>query len=366
MYSSNAHFFYSHNTTYDMKAARWYKAKDIRVEEVEEPTASDHDVKIKVKGCGVCGSDLHEYLVGPIFIPVDEPHPISGGKAPIIMGHEFAGEVVEVGDKVTTLKPGDRVAVEPIYAPNKDGAYIDHHYNLSPELGFHGLSGGGGGFSEYTVVGEHMAHKMPDELSYEQGALVEPAAVGLHAVRQSGLKAGDTAAVFGAGPIGLMIIDALKAAGASKIYASEISKARIQKAEALGAIVIDAAESDPVEEIHRLNDGGVDVSYEATGIENVLQQSIDATRTGGEIIVASIWEGKAAINYNDIVIKEKSMKGIIAYRHIYPAVMELMRKGYFSGDVMITDRIKLDDVVEQGFETLVEDKSQVKIIVSPE
>jgi len=349
-----------------MKAARWHKAKDIRVEQVSEPDASGHDVKIKVMACGICGSDLHEYLVGPIFIPVDEPHPISGGKAPIVMGHEFAGEVVEVGDEVTTLQPGDRVAVEPIYAPNEDGEYLDHYYNLSPQLGFHGLSGGGGGLSEYTVVGEHMAHKIPDELSYEQGSLVEPAAVGLHAVRQSRLKAGDTAAVFGAGPIGLMIIDALKAAGASKIYASEVSKPRIEKAEELGATVIDASTSDPVEDIRRLNGGGVDVSYEATGVEEVLQQSIDATRIGGEIIVASIWEDKAAINYNDIVIQEKSMKGIIAYRHIYPAVMELMRKGYFSGDVMITDRITLDNVVEQGFETLVEDKSQVKIIVSPE
>ena len=349
-----------------MKAARWYKAKDIRVEDVDEPKATGHDVKVKVKACGICGSDLHEYLVGPIFIPVDEPHPITGDKAPIVMGHEFAGEVVEIGDKVTTLKPGDRVAVEPIHAPNRDGEYIDHHYNLSPQLGFHGLSGGGGGFSEYTVVGEHMAHKMPDDLSFEQGALVEPAAVGLHAVRQSNFKAGDSAAVFGAGPIGLMVIDALKAAGASKIYASEVSEARIAKARDMGAIVIDSSKSDPVEEIKEMTDGGVDVSFEVTGIEKVLQQSIHATRIGGEIVVVSIWEEEAAINYNDIVIQEKNLKGIIAYRHIYPAVMELMRQGYFSGDDMITDRIKLDDVVEKGFEVLVNDKSQVKIMVSPE
>ncbi|MDZ7756499.1 2,3-butanediol dehydrogenase [Rhodohalobacter sp.] len=349
-----------------MKAARWYKAKDIRVEDVEEPKATGHNVKVKVKACGICGSDLHEFMVGPIFIPVDEPHPISGEKAPIIMGHEFAGEVVEIGEKVTKLKPGDRVAIEPIYAPNKDGEYTDHLYNLSPKLGFHGLSGGGGGFSEYTVVGEHMAHKMPDDLSFEQGALVEPAAVGLHAVRQSNLKAGDTAAVFGAGPIGLMVIDALKAAGASKIYVSEISEARLKKAEQMGAVVIDSSKSDPVEKINEMTDGGVDVSFEVTGIEKVLQQGIHATRAGGEIIVVSIWEDSAAINFNDIVIKEKTIKGIIAYRHIYPAVLELMRDGYFSGDDMITDRIKIDDVVEKGFEVLVKDKSQVKIMVSPE
>ncbi len=349
-----------------MKAARWYKANDIRVEDVEQPKASGHNVKVKVKACGICGSDLHEYLAGPIFIPVDEPHPITGDKAPIIMGHEFAGEVVEIGDKVTKLKPGDRVAIEPIYAPNKDGQYIDHQYNLSPQLGFHGLSGGGGGFSEYTVVGEHMAHKMPDDLSFEQGALVEPAAVSLHAVRQSNFKAGDTAAVFGAGPIGLMVIDALKAAGASKIYASEVSEARMAKARGMGAIVVDSSKSNPVEEIKKMTNGGVDVSFEVTGIENVLRQSIHTTRTGGEIVVVSIWEESAAINFNDIVITEKNLKGIIAYRHIYPAVMELMRQGYFSGDDMITDRIKIDDVVEKGFEVLVKDKSQVKIMVSPE
>ncbi len=349
-----------------MKAAVWYKAKDLRVEQVEEPRASGHNVKVKVKACGICGSDLHEYLVGPIFIPVDEPHPITGDKAPIIMGHEFAGEVVEIGDKVTKLKVGDRVAIEPIYAPNKDGDYTEHDYNLSPLLGFHGLSGGGGGFSEFTVVGEHMAHKMPDDLSFEQGALVEPAAVALHAVRQSNFKAGDTAAVFGTGPIGLMVIDALKAAGASKIYASEVSESRIKRAEEMGAIVVDASKSDPVEEINHMSGGGVDVSFEVTGIEKVLEQSIHATRAGGEIIVVSIWEENAAINFNDIVIKEKNLKGIIAYRHIYPAVMELMRQGYFSGDDMITDRIKLDDVVTKGFEVLVKDKNQVKIMVSPE
>ncbi|TVP89063.1 MAG: butanediol dehydrogenase, partial [Alkalicoccus sp.] len=248
-----------------MKAAVWYKAKDLRVEEAEEPSVRGaHDVKIKVKWCGICGSDLHEYLAGPIFIPEGSPHPISGQQAPIIMGHEFAGEVTETGEKVTKVKAGDRVAIEPILAPNENGRYIDEKYNLTELLGFHGLSGGGGGFSEYTVVGEHMVHVIPEELSYEQGALVEPAAVGLHAVRQSSIKAGDTAAVFGAGPIGLMVIDALKAAGASKIYAVEVSESRRRKAEDLGAVVIDASSEDAVKVIHD-EIGGVDAAFEVTG-----------------------------------------------------------------------------------------------------
>ncbi|WP_158736936.1 2,3-butanediol dehydrogenase [Alteribacillus sp. YIM 98480] len=349
-----------------MKAAVWHGAKDLRVENVEEPVVSNHEVKVKVKWCGICGSDLHEYLAGPIFIPAEEPHPISKDKAPIIMGHEFAGEVVEVGEGVSRVKVGDRVAIEPILAPHANGKYEDEKYNLSDSLGFHGLSGGGGGFSEYTVVGEHMVHQLPEELSYEQGALVEPAAVALHAVRQSSLKAGDSAAVFGAGPIGLLVIEALKAAGASTIYAVEVSDSRKKLAEELGAYVIDPTKVDPVEEIKRLTNGGIDVSYEVTGIPDVLNQCINSTHNGGESVIVSIWESEASIQPNDLVIKEKTVKGIIAYRHVYPAVTELMKQGYFNGDKLITNKIKLDQVVAEGFEQLTEDKSQIKILVKPE
>ncbi|WP_275401738.1 alcohol dehydrogenase catalytic domain-containing protein [Salinicola corii] len=227
-----------------MTAARWYQARDIRVERIAVPALGDpHQVKVKVAACGICGSDLHEYAAGPIFIPVDSPHPLSHDRAPIVMGHEFAGEVVDVGSAVTRVAVGDRVAIEPILSPHRDGAYLMERYNLSPQLGFHGLSGGGGGFAEYTVVGEHMVHRLPDALSYEQGALVEPAAVGLHAVRQSSLKAGDSAVVFGAGPIGLMVIESLKAAGAASIHAVEVSAARKQRASKLGAVVHDPTEA---------------------------------------------------------------------------------------------------------------------------
>nr|WP_276574024.1 2,3-butanediol dehydrogenase [Halomonas desiderata] len=349
-----------------MQAAVWYRARDLRVERVAVPRIEEpHQVKVKVAACGICGSDLHEYSAGPIFIPVDEPHPLSQQQAPIIMGHEFAGEVVEVGERVTRVKPGDRVAIEPILSPHRDGNYLMERYNLTPLLGFHGLSGGGGGFSEYTVVGEHMVHRMPDALSYEQGALVEPAAVGLHAVRQSSLKAGDSAVVFGAGPIGLMVIESLKAAGAADIYAVELSEVRRQKATDLGAKALDPQQGDVVARIHDLSRGGVDFAFEVTGIPAVLNQAINSTHAGGETVVVSIWETQAAFQPNDLVIKERTMKGIIAYRHVYPAVMALMEQGYYQAEDLITARIPLDDIVEKGFDTLLNDKSQVKIIVEP-
>lgn len=350
-----------------MKAARWYGAKDIRVEDVNEPEAmGEKDVKIKVKWCGLCGSDLHEYLDGPIFIPADAPHPLSGEQAPIVMGHEFAGEVVETGAGVSRVQVGDRVAVEPILSCGECPACRQNKYNLCEKVGFHGLAGGGGGFSEYTVVSEHMAHAMPEELSYEQGAFVEPAAVALHAVRQSALRAGDKAAVFGTGPIGLLVIEALKAAGASAIYAVEISDIRKKKAENLGAIVIDPSEADAAAELQRLSGGGVDVAFEVTGVPKVLPQAINSTSFGGETVIVSIWEKEAGIQPNTILLKERKVTGIIAYRHIYPAVMDLMKQGYFQAEQFVTQKIPLEDVVTDGFEALAKEKSQIKILVSPE
>lgn len=202
-------------------------------------------------------------------------------------------------------------------------------------------------------------------MDFEQGALTEPAAVGLYAVRQSRIQAGDTAAVFGCGPIGLLVIDALRAAGASRIFAVELSPERQAKAKELGAIVVDPSKEDAVESIRRQTDGGVNVSFEVTGVPVVLPQSLEVAEKGGELVVVSIWEKPATIHPNEIVIQEKTMKGVIAYRDVFPKVLELMGKGYFSKDVLVTKRIKLEDIVEEGFEALVKEKSQVKILVSP-
>ncbi|PLR79905.1 butanediol dehydrogenase [Bacillus canaveralius] len=349
-----------------MKSARWYNARDIRVETIEEPQIQPGKVKIKVEWCGICGSDLHEYAAGPIFIPVEVAHPVSKELAPIVMGHEFSGKVAEVGEGVTKVKVGDPVVVEPILSCGECAACKKGKYNLCDSLGFHGLSGGGGGFSEFTMVDEHMVHKMPEGLSFEQGALVEPAAVALHSVRLSKLKAGDKAAVYGAGPIGLLLIDALKAAGASEIYAVELSPERIAKAKELGVTaVINPAEEDVVAKLQQLTNGGVDVAFEVTGVPAVLQQCIDSTSFEGETIIVSIWESNASILPNNIVLKERSVKGIIAYRDIFPAVMELMKQGYFTAENLVTERIALDEIVDKGFNALMREKNQVKILVKP-
>lgn len=346
-----------------MKAARWHGVKDIRVEDIPEPTPKAGEVKVKVAWTGICGSDLHEYLAGPIFVPVEEDHPLSHDKAPITMGHEYCGTVTELGEGVTDLVIGDRVAIEPIFACGTCPACLEGKYNLCDSLGFVGLSGGHGGFAAHSVVPARMVHKMPDDLSMEQGALVEPAAVALHAVRLSKIKAGDKAAVFGAGPIGLLVVEALRVAGASEIHVVEPSEVRRQKALDLGATsAIDPTESDAVDTI-RAATGGVHVAFEVTGVPQVLPQCIDATRHEGQVLIVSIWEKEASFQPNTAVLKERQLQGTIAYRNVYPAVMALMTQGYFSADQLVTKRIALDDIVAEGFEALVAEKSHVKILV---
>ncbi|MGJ8515601.1 2,3-butanediol dehydrogenase [Carnimonas bestiolae] len=349
-----------------MQALRWHNTKDIRLDEVETPSVAPGRVKIKIKWCGICGTDLHEYLAGPIFIPVGTPHPLTGDKAPVILGHEFAGEIVEVGDGVSDYRVGDRVTVEPIINDPDSKASRQGLYNLCDKMGFYGLAGMGGGFSEYASVPASMLHRLPDSVSYQQGALAEPASVAVHAVRQSRFKMGNKAAVFGAGPIGLLVIEALKAAGAQEIYAVELSPQRRERAAALGAKVIDPAQVDAVEEIIARTDGGVDVAYEVTGVPKVLEQSIDCVRIQGETMIVSVWEGDAPILPNNVLMKESHITGIIGYRNVFPATLALMEQGYFKVEDFVTKKVALANVIEEGFETLLKEKDQVKILVSPE
>lgn len=349
-----------------MKALRWHNVKDLRLDNIEEPIVKKGEVKIKVEWCGICGSDLHEYTAGPIFIPSETPHPLTGDKAPIVMGHEFSGQVVEVGEDVKKVQVGDRVTVEPIYSCGECDACKQGKYNLCETMGFYGLAGGGGGFSEFASIPEHMIHKLPENVSYEQGALVEPSAVALHAVKQSKVKVGDKVAVFGTGPIGLLVIEALKAAGASEIYAVELSEQRREKAVELGAIGVDPNNVDAVEQIQTLTNGGVDVAYEVTGVPPVLTQAINSTKFNGETMIVSIFEKEAPIHPQNIVLRERTVSGVIGYRDVFPAVIRLMAQGYFPADKLVTKRITLDEVIDEGFEGLLKEKNHIKILVKAE
>lgn len=352
-----------------MKAALWYGKNDVRVEEIEEPKVVKGSVKIKVEWCGICGSDLHEYLGGPIFIPVGQPHPLSGNTAPVVLGHEFSGEIVEIGEGATKFSVGDRVAVEPIVACGKCPACREGKYNLCSSLGFHGLCGSGGGFAEYTVFPEEFVHKIPDNMSYEQAALIEPMAVALHSIRMANFKTGDTAIVLGSGPIGLATIECLKAAGAKLVVVLQRKSVRQEYAKKAGAdVVLDPNEVNIVEEVKKLTGGiGVDAAFETTGAKIGFNTGLDCLKFEGTMVITSIWEGETSFNPNVLVFSEKKIVGTIAYRHEFPATIAQMSDGRVKAEGYITKKVLLDDIVEEGFGALTgpEKKTHVKILVTP-
>jgi (R,R)-butanediol dehydrogenase/meso-butanediol dehydrogenase/diacetyl reductase len=262
---------------------------------------------------------------------------------------------------------GDRVAIEPVFRCGECAACRRGAVNLCEKLGFYGLMGGGGGLSEFAVVPSYMIHRLPEGLTSEQGALAEPIAVGLRAVRRGGFEEGQSALVFGAGPIGAVTMQCLRAMGAGQVMVAEVSEARKKKALEIGAdVVIDPTEESVVERVSELTDGeGAEHSFDAAGIQETLQTALHATRKGGTVTIISIWEGPVEINPNDLVLNELNVLGTICYTpKDFADTISMVRDGSIKTEGIITERIFLSNVVEGGFEELVDHKDRhVKILV---
>jgi (R,R)-butanediol dehydrogenase/meso-butanediol dehydrogenase/diacetyl reductase len=357
-----------------MRAATYHGREDVRVEDVDAGRVDPGQVRVDVEACGICGSDLHEYTAGPIFVPDEEPHPVSGERAPITMGHEFSGVVSEVGESVSGLSTGDAVAINPILYCGDCRQCREGNYHLCDSVGFIGLSGRGGGFAESVVVDAVHAVPLGEDVSVEVGALVEPLSVALHAVRTSGLSAGDAVAVFGSGPIGLGVVQCARAAGAGPIVVSEPRAARRERAVDCGADeLVDPSSSDAVEAVRSLTDGGVDVAFEVAGVEASFNDAVESTVPTGHTTVVSIWEGSVSTNPNSIVLGERTVGGTLAYLggprsgEEYGMVVDMLADGRLDPEPLVTNRIGLDSIVEEGFESLLDPESdEVKVLVTPD
>ncbi|MBK8501569.1 MAG: 2,3-butanediol dehydrogenase [Saprospiraceae bacterium] len=346
-----------------MKAARWYAAKDIRVEETSIPTPNSKQIKIGVKFAGICGSDLHEYNHGPQLIPIDKPYLLNGHQGVTTLGHEFAGVVVEIGKDVTGIKKGDRVAVEPIFRNPESPFIATGEYNLSDPLGFVGLTANGA-FAKYVVVEDYMVHKVPDNMTFEQGAIVEPAAVAAYGIQQSGMKMGDTVLITGAGPIGLLTVQVALASGASQIFITDLSENRLKKAKEVGAThTFDARDKDIPQKIREITGNGVDVFIDAAGVQASFDTGIKSLRNGGTVVLVALFSREVTDDALDHALRELTIKGIIGYRNIFPKVIALINSGRLPVEKLITNVISLDEIVEKGFEALTQDPSEVKILV---
>ncbi|SOC16104.1 2,3-butanediol dehydrogenase [Brochothrix thermosphacta] len=343
-----------------MKAAVWYGEKDLRIEDRDLKPMKADEVKVRVAWAGICGSDLHEYQEGPVFIPVDKEDELTGEVAPLIMGHEFAGVIEEIGSEVTKYKVGDRVAINPTLTHGNLPEALDTYDGFS-FIGLHG----DGGFTKFANAPEKQVYKLPESLSLQDGALVEPMAVAVQAVKESEMLFGDTVAVFGAGPIGLLTIIAAKAAGASKIIVLDLSENRLEKALELGAThAVNSGEVDGVKAVRDIVPGGVDVTFEVAGVAPTFKASIDATRARGTVVIVSIFA--RPIEWNPIHLTNTGVKltSTIAYTPTtFQQTVDLMGTGQLKPQGIVTSKIVLDDIVAKGFEALTTDKTQAKILV---
>ncbi|KSU75453.1 (R,R)-butanediol dehydrogenase / meso-butanediol dehydrogenase / diacetyl reductase [Pseudarthrobacter enclensis] len=351
-----------------MKAARFHARKDIRIEDIPEPELRAGAVKIDVAWCGICGTDLHEYLEGPIFCPAPgHPHPLSHEESPVTLGHEFSGTVSDVGEGVEGLEVGDNVVVEPYFVDGTCDMCQAGSYHLCRQMGFIGLSGGGGGLSEKIVVDQRWVHPIGN-IPLDEAALIEPLSVAHHAVERSGVKAGDVALVGGSGPIGLLTAAVLKGMGVTTII-SELTQARKEKATSSGVAdhVLDPSKEDVPARVRELTGGaGADVAFECAGVNAVLDTMLDAVRPGAVVVNVSIWGAPATIDMQKIVLKEIDLRGTIAYVRDHPAVIRMVQEGKVDLKPFITGRIALEDLVEQGFDTLINHKdTAVKVLVHP-
>ncbi|MGJ4970017.1 2,3-butanediol dehydrogenase [Bradyrhizobium sp. HKCCYLRH1073] len=340
-------------------AAVWYGARDIRVEARQSAALSAHELRIKVAKCGICGSDLHEYVNGPHAIPVLQEHPLSRRKAPIVLGHEFCGTVSEVGSSVIGFRMGQRVAIEPEYRCGSCSACQRGDYNLCESMGFAGLMGDGG-MAEEATVPAYMAYALPDEVSFTQAAVLEPAAVALHALRRSGLGAGMRCAVVGAGPIGLLIVQLAKLAGAREIAVSDLSDARLQMATDLGATIAVNTSRDSLSDHVQ----GVDVSFEAVGVQSALTGAFNLLRKGGRLVLVGLFGKSPSLDAFKLVNREIDLISSVGYRHVYSDLIALVAAGLFDPSRIVTREIQLGDVVQDGFERLLSNPADVKIIVT--
>ncbi|MCJ1258096.1 hypothetical protein MMC24_005926 [Lignoscripta atroalba] len=295
------------------------------------------------------------------------PHPITKEHVPLTLGHEFSGHVEAVGEGVEDLRVGERVVVQPIIYDGTCGACKAGYINCCDNNGFVGLSGWGGGLSEHIVLPRSCVFSIPDSVSLEVGALVEPLAVAWHAVNISPFKKGDSVLILGGGPIGLAVVQTLKARGAETIIVSEVAPRRKEFAKQFGAhYVLDPTKDDIVAKVREICDGqGANVAFDAAGVQAGLDQAILAIRARGTLVNIAVWEKSASILPNNLVFRERNYMGVATYvKGDFQDVIDAIASGKLKPEAMITRKIKLDEVEEKGFKTLIHDKdNHVKILV---
>ncbi|MCD6509075.1 MAG: zinc-binding alcohol dehydrogenase family protein [Thermoprotei archaeon] len=325
-----------------MRAVLLHGPYDIRVEDVDKPSPSRGEVVIRVKAAGICGTDLHSYRGKHPFL-----------RPPRIPGHEFSGYVAEIGEGVTGIEVGERVVVEPLISCGRCDACIRGEYNVCRNLKVLGVHVDGA-FAEYVKVPAEKVYRLPKGVSYEDGALIEPLAVAVHVTRRGKIGLGDSIAILGSGPIGLLIAQVARCAGARRIIMTDVLGYRLRLAERLGAdVTINAKDEDPVRRIlEETNNMGVDVAIEAAGAPPTPAQALRVTKPHGRVVIIGFFEMPSVqLNILDIVAKELHVYGSRVYWHDFATAIELLSEDKIDVRSLVTHKYRLEEAKE-AFEVL--------------
>lgn len=316
------------------------------------PSPKADEALVRLEYVGICGSDLHYYETGRIGDYIAKP--------PFVLGHEPGGTVVRIGEKVTHLKPGDRVALEPGKTCGQCEFCKTGRYNLCPDVIFFATPPVDGVFSEYVTHRADLCFKLPENVSTLEGALIEPLAVGFHAANQGQAHAGQTAVVFGAGCIGLISMMALKAEGVCAVYVVDIMQKRLDKALELGADgIVNAKETDAVQRLLEWTGGGCDLAVETAGTETTTAQAIHAVKKGANVVLVGYSKsGYMNLPMSLVLDKELTFKTVFRYRHIYPMAIDAVARGKVDLKGIVTNIFEFDDI-QNAMDSSVRDKADV-------
>jgi 2-desacetyl-2-hydroxyethyl bacteriochlorophyllide A dehydrogenase len=336
-----------------MKAAVWYGGTDIRIEDIPTPKIKDDEVLVRVKAVSICGSDVHAYRgVSKRRIP------------PLIMGHEFSGEIAKLGRTVKGLREGDRVVLEPVLSCGKCALCQRGRSNICENMRLVGLHLSGA-FSEYVPIPASKCHALPEAVSFEEASLVEPLAVAVHAVNLAFPEKGEDFGIIGSGAVGLMTLQVVNNSGAEKIFAIDTLEYRLDLARKLGATTtINVVNEDPVKEV--LAEGGVNTVFEAVGHQKTVQQALSMVRKGGKVVIIGMLEAIMELDMLDVTVKEIEIKGSYGYTsNDFKQALTLIAKGNVEVKPLITHVFPLHDI-KKGFDMLSQGAENViKVVLKP-
>lgn len=334
-----------------MRAVKLYAPGDLRLIEIEKPTPGPGEVLVQVKEVGVCASDVHYFNEGRIGDAVV--------KEPIIMGHEFAGVIAEVGSGVTNVKAGDRVAVEPGIPCHTCDVCLAGDHNLCRNIKFCGTPPYDGALRDFMTWPAQLVEPIPDSMSLGEAAMLEPLAVGVYAVEITGDVRGKTIGVLGAGAVGLSILQAAKAAGCGDAFVTEPLQKRRELAQKLGADnIFDANDPELVDIVKAATGGrGLDIVFEAAGENEAVVQATEMVRPGGIVVIGGIpREDSMTVTASTIRRKGLTIKMLRRSKDTLRRSIEMVKQGKADVASYITHRFPLEQV-EDAFVTARDQKA---------